>query len=587
MKNSKTFWFLFLWTVLLLTSALVPRSAQAANLTREELGLTAQEIAYLEAHPHMRVAAPVGAAPITAFDERGEFVGIARNVMDHMARELGLTFTYVSSNTTEDLQRQAAQGEIDLMALPENYAQQLFPQVPLTRSYLSADTVLFYRDDLRPNDLDKKICAVVKGASAPSGIPEARILYCETRLDAVEKVNNGQADYGYGNGFSITYYVAQQGFQHVLTLPVSDDTRHYCVGVLDGDPLMLSALNKAIDTLDTRTMQTLVLEACVLPDTPITLGEAVRQLALPLVILLAVLLAGVLAVAWYIHRANRELKLQNTRLLTLSEVSGDLLFEYDIKLDHLRIFKQFREAFQIPLKSAPYSKADIAEIVDLDSVVSRRITGEELALPQDRYYKATYSYLRGGGDTPVYLVGKLVDVSLEKARLEDLSAKAKTDGLTNLLNSAEARVRVRKELAQLSPGRTDALLILDVDKFKSINDNFGHYTGDQVLVQMADLLRRSFRSHDIVGRLGGDEFIAYLLDIGETDNLSQLCRSIVDRLQVRLEKDGLCETTSVSVGAYLVTCPEPFDLVYQRADKALYQAKLNGGKQFRVYGQDL
>lgn len=592
-KGKQRFLLLFCWFGLwLMVMATGSNSAWAVGMTGEQadlaangdaIELTAAEQAYLEEHRVLRVMSVGGAAPILDIEENGEISGIARKVMDYLGQQLGVELKYVPANTLDELELLLQQGGGDLLLIPENYATALFPDIPLTEPFLMADTVLFYRNDLRPTELEQKICAVVKGASAPEGVAEENVLYCESRLEAVEKVSSGAADYGYGNGFSVSYYLAQRNETHVMMLPISDDTRAYCIGVVDGNPLLLSVLNKTLATIDDSLMQTFVMEACVIPEEPVTLGKIVEQFTVYIILFLLTMLFMVIIGATYIYRTNQKLRMQNTRLVTLAEVSGDLLFEYDIKLDRLLLFKGFRQTFGIPERDIAYHKADVADLIDLDSIIDRRITGEEIEYPNGRCYKAKYSYIQGESHgEPIYLVGKLVDISEDKAQLMALANKARMDGLTNLLNSAETRELVHKAMVQIPEGQMDALFIFDVDEFKQVNDTFGHYAGDQVLVQIAEILRYTFRGRDIVGRLGGDEFIAYMQGVPCEAEVEEICCSLLERLQISAERAGMTKETSVSMGVYLVTGGETFEQAYQQADWALYQAKISGKKRYCI-----
>lgn len=89
------------------------------------------------------------------------------------------------------------------------------------------------------------------------------------------------------------------------------------------------------------------------------------------------------------------------------------------------------------------------------------------------------------------------------------------DSLTHILNAETSLKRIVEDLDTMSEGQSGALLLIDIDKFKLINDNYGHLEGDSILKQFALLLRDSFRSEDIVGRPGGDEFIVYMKAVND------------------------------------------------------------------------
>lgn len=170
-------------------------------------------------------------------------------------------------------------------------------------------------------------------------------------------------------------------------------------------------------------------------------------------------------------------------------------------------------------------------------------------------------------------------ISRDAKRLQSLSAtneqykvKSETDKLTGLRNReglAQALQLMENNKNQL------ALLLVDVDFFKKINDNYGHDIGDIVLEELASLLQQSTRSKDLVGRWGGEEFII-LLHIEKPQDAELFAEKI--RLQisaVEFARD-LKLHLSISIGLAFMTNEESFDISFKRADQALYKAKRNG-----------
>ena len=172
-----------------------------------------------------------------------------------------------------------------------------------------------------------------------------------------------------------------------------------------------------------------------------------------------------------------------------------------------------------------------------------------------------------------------LDVSGHALAIED----AKRDGLTGLFDRSSLRVRLDAALAQ--PGRTNwALLCLDLDRFKAVNDTLGHPVGDSLLCKVADRLRRVTRACDVVARLGGDEFAVLQAEAPEPRAAEVLAGRLVDLIGRTYIVDGHTVNVGVSVGvARLGTEGEDGDTALRNADLALYQAKSDGRGLFRVF----
>ena len=128
-----------------------------------------------------------------------------------------------------------------------------------------------------------------------------------------------------------------------------------------------------------------------------------------------------------------------------------------------------------------------------------------------------------------YAIGKINVIDHEKQEQAKLLEQAQKDSLTNVLNAKVVRNSIEAALSSLWPGTTGALLLIDIDYFKSVNDTYGHMRGDQVLKEVAGILKNSFQN-GIVGRPGGDEFIVYLKDMQSRDQLCKQCEAVLAKL---------------------------------------------------------
>ena len=125
-----------------------------------------------------------------------------------------------------------------------------------------------------------------------------------------------------------------------------------------------------------------------------------------------------------------------------------------------------------------------------------------------------------------------------------------------------------------------ALAVIDLDGFKEINDRYGHYTGDQVLIHTAKALRESFCGEAVTARMGGDEFIVCVPYTGE-NHLAKCCNALFDSLQAKCRASGYPAAT-VSIGISISRREDDYTTLYQRADTLLYEVKNSGKNNFRI-----
>ncbi|WP_195268128.1 sensor domain-containing diguanylate cyclase [Eubacterium sp. 1001713B170207_170306_E7] len=167
---------------------------------------------------------------------------------------------------------------------------------------------------------------------------------------------------------------------------------------------------------------------------------------------------------------------------------------------------------------------------------------------------------------------------------KQLVAKAETDAMTGLLNAVSTREAINGWLSGEQTRGMQALIMLDIDKFKDVNDTYGHAVGDAALRRSAELLRQHFRESDVVGRVGGDEFIIFMKNIPDgcvvEKQLSRLCEAF-HRLHIA-EAPGLRLTCSA--GAALVPGDGmDFESLYKKADEAMYRVKRGSRDGFHIY----
>jgi diguanylate cyclase (GGDEF)-like protein len=231
--------------------------------------------------------------------------------------------------------------------------------------------------------------------------------------------------------------------------------------------------------------------------------------------------------------------------------------------------------------SAASGKLIVAEV---DSLQAGYITTADPDSAEGRALSWTFQPMAGGGT--VVLVEDITERRNAEARISHL---ARYDELTALPN----RVNFRDEMERLlaishSAARLSALLFVDLDQFKQVNDTLGHPCGDELLCAVADRLREMLRPEDFVARFGGDEFVVFQQNIKSEDDAAGLARRIVDRLSERYQIDNHLVEIGASIGIAMTTPPGiSADTLMKNADMALYRAKADGRGTFCFFRDEM
>lgn len=174
---------------------------------------------------------------------------------------------------------------------------------------------------------------------------------------------------------------------------------------------------------------------------------------------------------------------------------------------------------------------------------------------------------------------------IHSRKTKEIRVMSETDALTGLYNRRAAEDHISRQMQEdgKNPDCVRPLISIDLDKFKQVNDTYGHLEGDALLIAVADTLRTSVRSYDIVGRIGGDEFVVYLSNVTDRQNAmavaEKLCQVIRGLSTMKKEWSNI----SASIGISFADHPDiKMEELYISADKAMYSAKGNGRDQYQT-----
>ena len=227
-----------------------------------------------------------------------------------------------------------------------------------------------------------------------------------------------------------------------------------------------------------------------------------------------------------------------------------------------------------------------------------RLIGEgkpirDLELPiavagEDRWWRISCRPMNDPTGRSKALRGAATDITIEKQATDEIDRLAHYDNLTNLPNRATFNRLMEGALQRLTGGRSLALLYVDVDRFKTINDTMGHSAGDRVLQAVGSRLAAAIGTGDIASRLSGDEFAVCLTSVDKGEDVGDLAAAIAARVMAPFSVDGHNVAIGISIGIALSADPlDSAEELLQRADIALYRSKENGRGRLTIFEPEM
>lgn len=298
-----------------------------------------------------------------------------------------------------------------------------------------------------------------------------------------------------------------------------------------------------------------------------------------------------------------ELEIEKEQYKIISEISDEIIFEYDLKLDTIYLSDKYRTKFDIDLITTPFIKSTLKNKIlhkeDLKIFLNsmKAIRNAETLLGNEVRVKTNsgeYKWIfyqciplkNNNGD--IYkVVGKISNIDKIKKEIEELREKSNKDPLTKFYNKGAIENMVNKFI--LNPeGRQMGLFIIDIDNFKSINDTFGHIFGDAVLKEVTNDIRKVFYEDELIGRIGGDEFVVFLPNIKDYKYIYQKADKICKLLRKTYVNEGKVYKISASIGiADFSKEFKTYSELLEKADIALYNAKKYGKDRYKMYNKNM
>jgi len=294
--------------------------------------------------------------------------------------------------------------------------------------------------------------------------------------------------------------------------------------------------------------------------------------------------------------AEQKLQIQTARAHILEELCNDTLLQYAPKDDYLQysyksvdgsLRKREEKDFLAKRKFEKFLHPDCCDVyvtaLAAACANSGTLTFEHkcrIGTGAYKWYRTTFRSITDGRGSVISVLGRMENIDKIVKERDSALERASVDTLTGVLGRAalieaiDKRIRVNKG--------SSALLMLDIDNFKAINDTYGHSVGDQAIIMTAQLLQRVFSAGDIVGRYGGDEFLVYMENVSKSAVVKRL-----DEFRALLTAAGEKQdyTISCSIGvAFAREDCDSWTKLFEKADNLMYCVKQKGKNGYHIKG---
>ncbi len=293
---------------------------------------------------------------------------------------------------------------------------------------------------------------------------------------------------------------------------------------------------------------------------------------------------------------ERQLKIQEQSYQIMLDDSQTLIFDYDVECDSIT-YSFINKSGKREVRTVEDYSEYLAHssVLHPESLESFRKEMKHYVNCADNgvflfradfegdgycWFRATAKSIADTNGSVFKILGKAENVDDQTKQIISLKQRAEYDSITGLYNHITTEEMIQRALGDIQ-GQA-ALLIIDIDDFKKVNDMLGHMFGDAFLKEVGDIMKVSFRADDIVGRFGGDEFFVFMSAISAPENIFEVASRVISRVAaIEVPELG---SVKCSIGATIVT-PENnnYGIIFNQADSALYEAKNLGKNRFILF----
>lgn len=592
------------------SAAEIPRGA--SDRAAATVPLTPEERRYLEKLGPITICPDPDWAPYEQIDAQGNFVGIAADLLHLLEERLGIRFVLIKVKEWDQAVALSQAGKVLLLPFL-NQTPKREEWLTFTEPLFEDPNVYITREEhpfiTNAAALENKIIAIPDGTSVEEKIrrdfPRLRLLRVgSSESDVFKAVAERRADLTLRSLTIAAYTIRNQG---LFTLKIAGQapdeyTNRLRIGVLKSEPMLRDILNKGIATILPRER-----EAIVNRHIHITVVKPVDYGFILRIVAVLVALIG-LSLYWNLRLKRSAAALresERSKSVLLSNLPG---IAYRCRLDRDWTMEFISEGC---VQLTGYRSDDLVQnhTISFNDLILPEYRDQlwdawQQAVQERRPVQLEYRIMSADGDekwvmeqgVPIFdeqgrvtaLEGIIVDISEMKQIQQQILHLASYDNLTDLPNRALFSDRVEQALLVARRRKEKlAIFFVDLDKFKLINDELGHETGDLLLQAVARRMEGCVRESDTVARLGGDEFAILLPTVSTAQDACSVAEKILSALSRPFVMES-CGALSISCSIGVALYPDHGDSerdLLRAADEAMYRVKKHGRNAVELYSQ--
>jgi len=608
--------FIKLFSIVALLS--LPTSA-LMSAPSADLELSESELEWLQNNPTVSFTGDPNWLPYEAFDKTGRYIGIVAEHLKLISELTGIKFLMSPSKTWTESTEKAKNGSVDILS--ETDDSDLKSHLIFSSNYLSNPIVIaMHNDENYVEDISKiedRNIALIKDYGYASKIrrkyPQINFITVDDIQSGLIAVSTGEIDALLCTLALCSYTIAELGLNNVRIVGKTEFNTKLALGVQKHQLELVSILNKAINKI-TPGQQQVILDAWIkqkyAAKTDYTLVLQVTAVAIFLLGIFAFWNRRLsqeidlrVATENELKSAEEVLRISHQRLLLHREQTPLAVIEWNTDFEFVYWNKAAEQIFGFTKEQVlgrhvtemilPESAREVVDAVWQDLLAKKggdRSTNENITKDGRIILCEWYNTPLLDQNGTVIGVSSMVDDITERKRSEELIWKqANFDTLTSLPNRNMFHDRLAQELIKSNRAKLPlALLLIDLDEFKEVNDTLGHDVGDQLLQQAGHRITSCVRESDTVARLGGDEFMIILSELHDRNKVDEIAEKIIARLTEEYHLGDEVIHASGSIGITLYpTDASDIDTLIKNADQAMYAAKQKGRNCYSYFTQSL